>query len=188
MNSTMSPAVTAVGGGSSPQEQMLDKFEKETQEFIFRFLPALFDDLQRSDIGKLDETQLDAINAYFHNIITLAALRYPYKYPFVFGSTTHRRIRRIHKYFQMYNVICQQDGGTLQRKEKIFENMQDALARLSGNYQVINGLGLSKRKQEFAVSVLDGINDVVLGVAKIGLKSVDKYVERYLDQNKSYVD
>jgi hypothetical protein len=159
-----------------------DKYDREIQKFVYMFLPALFDDISDSVLTGFTSQQQTATSCYFNRISTLCAIKYPHKHFFLVGSTTSRQVRKLHKMFLKWNELCR--GGCKERRvHKHYDRMQDKLERISESYHVMRGIPLTEKKQQMLIAAVDTIQDAIGGMASIGLKSINRYVERSMDEN-----
>ena len=158
-------------------------FDREIQTFVFMFLPSLFEDLtDRIDEG-FTAPQIHAVNIYFQKAITLTAIAYPHRLLLFIGDPTYRSVRKLHKRFVRWCKACDAKDIPVAKKEKMLDDMQDALWKLSRNYGVARTLRLTPEKQRLLLVLFGSMHDAVKGLTNIGLESLNRFVERTLDEN-----
>ncbi len=163
-------------------------FDREIQEFLFMFLPNLFNDISDNLEHGFTEKQIRVINTYFDNIITLAAIVYPRKRFIVIGDPTYKLLRKLNKIFHTWLKACAVETTSLSHKRKILERMHDCLAKLSKCFHEIRKVTLSDEKQHLLLNKIDHISEVVQDMGNIGLKSIDIFLERRRRQNLPVVE
>jgi hypothetical protein len=161
----------------SHKSPYIEEMDADIQKFLFKFIPALFKDISENIDDGFSELQIKKINQYFHEIRTLSAIAHPHRLYWLFGQLTHVRIRRLHDHFKSWCESCSSAAVPRAKREKLLEKMEDALARLSHGYRIASGMSLTDEQQRLVHTVTMSMNDTIKGLTRIGLKSVDAFVE-----------
>lgn len=162
---------------SPANQEYLEEMDSHLQGFIYSFMPALFSDISMNHDKGFTETQTQQVNQYFDQAITLCAIIYPYRTFLFFGGLTHIRIRKLRKFFNAWCKACSDSATPPSAKEKIRHKMQDALRRLSKNYQGVRQVSLNEEQRRLVLAVTGSVNDTIKGIPQLGLKSLDHFLE-----------
>jgi hypothetical protein len=153
------------------------EMDRHLKNFVYRFLPALFSDIGENVSAGFSEGQAKQINSYFNHAVTLCALAYPYRSFLIFGVYTHVKIRKLHKLFRTWCEACSTEGTPLETKIKLHHKMQDALGQVSKNYQVVSKISLTDEQRRLVLTVTSSINETVKELPKLGLASLDHFIQ-----------
>lgn len=155
----------------------IERMDSEIQRFLFEFLPELFSDIDDHMDAGFTNAQVHDISKYFNQVINLSAIAYPHRFFLIFGTVTYLRIRKLHRLFQRWCRLCE-TKASLKHKERCLLRMQDAVAKLSRNYQVVSQVSLTKEQQKILKDITSTTSDVIKGMSKIGLKAVGRFAEK----------
>jgi hypothetical protein len=171
------PAARGIGRADNLAARWELVCQREVQEFVFRFLPSLFEDLSLNMEQGLTKAQSDKIYAYFNRIISIVAINYPHRY-FIWGSLPYKKLTRLRRSLEEWNGREPGRMDAIARQRQL-DKMASQLSVFSRTYKMNTSLNLTERKQKFIIAQFDMLGKSVRGLSNIGLHGVESFARNY---------
>lgn len=170
-----------------PKASSVSVFEREVQEFLFDFLPALLREMFRHLGQGFSVEQEAAVASYFQEMVTLTAIAFPEHRWRFWKRGTHRIVRGLHRQMLAWCAVKGDGEGSKARRTSIRDGIQDRLGEIVKAYKASVPAAFEYQRPESLAHRREILDGALRQATGIGLLAIDQFAERVSMQNREYL-